>query len=147
MYDGRKAVCHDNGRTSLAHFHQRGLDVPLCLCVQSGGRLVKKDNGRGFKDCPRDTNTLFLSSAKLQSSLPHHCGVLIGEREDSLVNVSVTSRLFYLLVTSFGVTWGAGGEWGDVKKFRESRKEATTDIHVYRIIKFQVNQEGDAGAS
>ena len=105
MDDSGEPVSHNDGSSTLTHLHQRRLDVSLCLSVKCRSGFIKQDNSRGFEDCPRNAHSLFLSTAQFESSLSYHSRVLLRERENSLMDVSITCCLLHLFITRLRVAW------------------------------------------
>ena len=89
---------HNHGGSALADLQEAALDVPLCLCVQSRRGLVQQDDGWGLQDGAGDGHPLLLPPTQLEPPLPHHGPVLLGEAEDTAVDVCVLCRLLRFLI-------------------------------------------------
>ena len=82
----REAVGDGEGRPARHQRRQGGLDQPLGLGVQGGGRFVQDQDARVLQDGAGDGDALLLAAGELVAALADDGVVAVGQRGDVVVD-------------------------------------------------------------
>ena len=74
------------------------LDEMLVLGVNAGGCLVQNDNGRIFKDCPGNGNTLLFPAGKGTAALADYGVVAVRQCHNEIVAACLFRSIYHLLL-------------------------------------------------
>src|SRR6476620_9960686 len=85
--NGRETMRDDECRTPVPQRVQPFLDQRLALAVQARRRFVEQEDRGICEKCPRDRDTLALSSRQLHATLADYGLVAVGHSLDELVTV------------------------------------------------------------
>mmetsp|Transcript_28781 Transcript_28781/g.95651 ORF Transcript_28781/g.95651 Transcript_28781/m.95651 type:complete len:240 (-) Transcript_28781:1524-2243(-) len=96
--DCGKPVGHDEARPASHELLHGRNQVPLGAHVERGCGLVEQHDGRIPKQGPRNADTLPLSAAEHQASLPDRCVVAIGQVAQEVVQLSQPGCPLHLLI-------------------------------------------------
>ena len=88
FFDGGKSVGNNEGSSSFHQFFQSYLYLSLCLIVQRGSGFIQNKNRSILEKSSSNSNPLFLTTRKLNPSLPYDAIITLGIIYNKLVSIS-----------------------------------------------------------